>query len=201
MLALFSLSTYILVLPSPGHEAKRLSHTTPLFLPRPFTMFSKDDFYTFVYGSKVGNSKAPLFLSIRSSNAFIISTISMAVFTDIFLYSLVVPVLPFALTGRAGVNEEDVQRWTSIFLSVYGAALAVGSPIFGWFADRSSSRRVPLLLGLVALGGATAMLCAGSSLPVLIIGRAFQGLSAAVVWTVVYYCCCPRPEEWDCPTG
>jgi MFS family permease len=67
---------------------------------------------------------------------------------------------------------------------VYGAALAVGSPIFGWFADRSSSRRAPLLLGLLALGGATAMLCAGSSLPVLITGRALQGLSAAVVWTV-----------------
>ena len=147
-------------------------------------MFSKDDFYTFLYGQKVGNSKAPLFLSIRSSNTFIITTISMAIFTDIFLYSLVVPVLPFALTARAGVDEADVQRWTSIFLSVYGAALAIGSPIFGWFADRSSSRRVPLLLGLFALGGATAMLCGGSTLPVLITGRALQGLSAAVVWTV-----------------
>jgi MFS family permease len=147
-------------------------------------MFSKDDFYTFLYGEKVGNSQAPLFLNIRSSNAFIITTISIAVFTDIFLYSLVVPVLPFALTGRAGVREEDLQKWTSIFLSVYGAALAIGSPIFGWFADRSSSRRVPLLLGLLALGGATAMLCIGSSLPVLITGRALQGLSAAVVWTV-----------------
>ena len=147
-------------------------------------MFSKDDFYTFLYGEKVGSSRAPLFLNIRSSNAFIITTISIAVFTDIFLYSLVVPVLPFALTGRAGVKEEDLQKWTSIFLSVYGAALAVGSPIFGWFADRSSSRRIPLLLGLLALGGATAMLCAGSSLPVLITGRALQGLSAAVVvWT------------------
>lgn len=147
-------------------------------------MFSKDDFHTFLYGEKVGNSKAPLFLSIRSSNTFIIATISIAIFTDIFLYSLVVPVLPFALTGRAGVKEADLQRWTSIFLSVYGAALAVGSPIFGWFADKSSSRRVPLLLGLLALGGATAMLCVGSSLPVLITGRALQGLSAAVVWTV-----------------
>jgi MFS family permease len=147
-------------------------------------MFSKDGFYTFLYGQKVGNSEAPLFLGLRSSNAFIITTISIAIFTDIFLYSLVVPVLPFALTGRAGVNEEDLQRWTSIFLSTYGAALAVGSPIFGWFADRSSSRRIPLLLGLLALGGATAMLCAGSSLPVLITGRALQGLSAAVVWTV-----------------
>jgi MFS family permease len=147
-------------------------------------MFSKDGFYTFLYGQKVGNSKAPPFLNLRSSNAFIITTISIAIFTDIFLYSLVVPVLPFALTGRAGVKEEDLQRWTSIFLSTCGATLAVGSPIFGWFADRSSSRRIPLLLGLLALGGATAMLCAGSSLPVLIIGRALQGLSAAVVWTV-----------------
>jgi MFS family permease len=147
-------------------------------------MFSRDGFYTFLYGEKVGNSKPPLFLNIRSSNAFIITTISIAVFTDIFLYSLVVPVLPFTLTGRAGIKEDDLQRWTSIFLSVYGAALAVGSPIFGWFADRSSSRRIPLLLGLLALGGSTAMLCAGSSLTVLIVGRALQGLSAAVVWTV-----------------
>lgn len=35
--------------------------------------------------------------------------------------------LPFALTVRAGVEEKDVQKWTSIFLSVYGAALAIGS--------------------------------------------------------------------------
>jgi len=38
-----------------------------------------------------------------------------------------VPVLPFALTTRAGVEPKDVQKWTSIFLSVYGAALAIGS--------------------------------------------------------------------------
>lgn len=92
--------------------------------------------------------------------------------------------LPFALTVRAGVKEQDLQKWTSIFLAVYGAALAVGSPIFGWFADRSSSRRVPLILGLLALGGATAMLCAGSSLGLLVAGRFLQGLSASVVWTV-----------------
>lgn len=39
-------------------------------------------------------------------------------------------------------------------------------------------------MGLLALGGSTAMLCAGSSLVVLLLGRVFQGLSAAVVWTV-----------------
>ncbi|KAH9220170.1 MFS transporter-like protein [Leptodontidium sp. 2 PMI_412] len=147
-------------------------------------MVTADGFRTFVYGTRVGNTGPPPFLKIRSSKAFITCTVAIAVFTDIFLYSVVVPVLPFALTVRARVKEEDVQRWTSIFLSVYGAALAVGSPLFGWFADRSTSRRIPLLLGLLALGGSTAMLCAGSSLAVLITGRLLQGLSASVVWTV-----------------
>ena len=55
---------------------------------------------------------------------------------------------------------------------------------FGWFADKSTSRRTPLLLGLLALGGSTAFLCAGSSIPVLVAGRALQGFSASVVWTV-----------------
>lgn len=88
------------------------------------------------------------------------------------------------MTVRAGVEEKDVQKWTSIFLSVYGAALAVGSPIFGWFADRTTSRRVPLLLGLLAVGASTALLCAGTSLALLVTGRALQGISGAVVWTV-----------------
>jgi MFS family permease len=56
--------------------------------------------------------------------------------------------------------------------------------IFGWCADKTTSRRLPLLLGLLALGGSTAFLCAGSSIPVLVMGRALQGLSASVVWTV-----------------
>lgn len=147
-------------------------------------MFTKAGFYTFLYGERIGDAAAPPLLKLRSSSSFIIATIAIAVFTDIFLYSLVVPVLPFALTIRSGVQQKDVQKWTSVFLAVYGAALAVGSPIFGWFADRSKSRRIPLLLGLLALGGSTAMLAAGDSLGLLITGRFLQGLSAAVVWTV-----------------
>jgi MFS family permease len=113
----------------------------------------------------------------------------------------VVPVLPFALTERVGLEQKDVQKWTAVFLSIYGAALAIGSrmysflssncnqtqliiAVFGWFADRSNSRRAPLLLGLLALGGSTAMLTAGRSLVLLLLGRFMQGISAAVVWTV-----------------
>ena len=67
---------------------------------------------------------------------------------------------------------------------MYGAALLVAAPICGIIADRTSSRRAPLLAGLVVLGAATAMLCAGKSIGLLLAGRLLQGASAAVVWTV-----------------
>ena len=48
-----------------------------------------------------------MFLALRSSSTFIISTISIAVFTDFILYSVIVPVILFALTNRAGVPPQD----------------------------------------------------------------------------------------------
>jgi len=147
-------------------------------------MWSKSEIVGFLHGRKAENSKPPRLLKLRSSNFFIISTVAIAVFTDIFLYSVVVPILPFALEQRAGVAPKDTQRWTAIFLAVYGAALGIGSLVFGYLADKTTSRRMPLLLGLFALGGSTAMLCAGRGLALLLAGRILQGLSASVVWTV-----------------
>ncbi|KAK4539733.1 hypothetical protein LTR36_010386 [Oleoguttula mirabilis] len=130
------------------------------------------------------SSQPPIFLHLRSSKTFIIITVATAVFTDIFVYGLIVPVLPFALTSRSGINPDSIQTWIAIFLAVYGAALLAASPFCGWLADRSTSRRVPLLFGLLALGGSTVLLCIGSSIAVLAAGRVLQGISAAVVWVV-----------------
>ena len=142
-------------------------------------------FKNFLNGARVDpTSPPPYLLEIRSSKLFILSTICIAVFTDIFLYGIIVPVLPFALSTRAGVPESSVQSWISILLACYGAALLVCSPLAGWYADRSSSRRLPLLFGLFALGGATVMLCLARTVWLLILGRVLQGLSAAIVWTV-----------------
>jgi len=135
-------------------------------------------------GQKRGVSNPPRLLKHRSSTWFILSTICIAVFTDVFLYGIIVPVIPFSLTVRCGVEEKDVQHWVSVLLAVYGAALLASSPVCGWLADHSSSRRLPLLFGLLALGGATLLLCLGTSIVLLIIGRLLQGISAAIVWTV-----------------
>lgn len=68
------------------------------------------------------------------------------------------------------------------FLSA--SILTTSSAICGWLADRAKSRRVPMLFGLVALAGATLLLCLGRSTTAMLIGRMLQGASAAVVWTV-----------------
>lgn len=126
----------------------------------------------------------PAFLEVRSSKWLIITTVSAAVFTDIFLYGIIVPVLPFALSSRAGVAQDSVQTWISVLLAVYGGALLVGAPISGWAADIMSSRRWSFLFGLVVLAGSTVLLTVGNSLGIIIAGRVLQGLSAAVVWVV-----------------
>ncbi|KAI3319056.1 major facilitator superfamily domain-containing protein [Xylariaceae sp. AK1471] len=130
------------------------------------------------------SSNPPVLLSFRSAKSFLVTVVFVMAFTDIFLYGLIVPVAPLALQQRVGLMADDAQRWTSILLAVYGVSLLVFAPIFGYLADRSSSRRLPLIVGLVILGTATAMLYVGTSLPLWVTGRALQGAAAAVVWTV-----------------
>ena len=101
-----------------------------------------------------------------------------------FLYGVIVPVIPFAIGSLSHVEDAQVQYWVSVLVAVYGAALLAFSPICGWLADRGSSRRTPLLLGLLVLLGATILLNFGNSIGGLIVGRILQGASAAVVWVV-----------------
>ncbi|KAL8863332.1 MAG: hypothetical protein Q9178_000012 [Gyalolechia marmorata] len=66
---------------------------------------------------------------LRSSDGFIIFVVGIAVFTDMMLYGLIVPMLPYALSDRVGVAQKDVQGWNSILLGSFGGALMFGSYI------------------------------------------------------------------------
>jgi len=66
--------------------------------------------------------------SFRASKAFTTFVVSFAIFTDILLQNLVVPVLPYALHTRIGLqDEDDIQWWTSVLLSAFGVSLMLGS--------------------------------------------------------------------------
>ena len=129
-------------------------------------------------------AKPPYLLAVRSSSTFTVGTVCLAVFTDILLYGLIVPVIPYSLTERVGVPEDDLQAWNAILLACYSLALFLGSPVAGLYADHTSSRRFPFLLGLLALAGSTVLLCVGKTMALLVLGRILQGFSAAIVWSV-----------------
>lgn len=108
----------------------------------------------------------------------------IGLFTDLFLYGLVVPVLPFLLRDRIHLEPAQIQSHVSGLLAAYAGASVLFSPPAGIIADRVSSRQLPFVLGLAALLVATLLLLLGQTVAVLALARILQGISAAVVWTV-----------------
>ena len=120
----------------------------------------------------------------RSHTLFITSTVAIGLFTDLFLYGLVVPVLPYVLQQRVHIPEDKVQLHVSGLLAAYAGASVLFSPVAGYIADRTSSRQLPFLSGLAALFFATILLYLGQTEAVLVLARILQGTSAAIVWTI-----------------
>jgi MFS family permease len=79
--------------------------------------------------------------------------------TDLFLYGLIVPVLPFMLKERVNLPDSQIQSTVSNLLAVYAAASVAASPVAGIMADKfSDSRQLPFVLGLIMLVLSTVLL-------------------------------------------
>jgi MFS family permease len=131
------------------------------------------------------SSTPPKGLKWRSNNYFIITTVGMSAFTDLFLYGLIVPVLPFMLKDRVNMPDNEIQGTISNLLAIYAAASVAASPVAGILADKfSNSRQLPFVLGLVMLICSTVLLAVGQTVAVLALARFLQGASGGVVWTI-----------------
>ena len=126
----------------------------------------------------------PIGLRWRSSTLFIVSTVGIGLFTDLFLYGLVVPILRFILQDRVQLQPDQIQSHVSALLAAYAGASVLFSLPAGIIADRLPTRQLPFLTGLTALLLATLLLFLGQNVAVLVVARVLQGISAAVVWTI-----------------
>jgi MFS family permease len=122
--------------------------------------------------------------SWRSRSSFVLVTVAFCLFTDLFLYALVVPILPFLLQDRLGIPPADAQPHTSGLLAAYSGASVLFSIPSGWIADRFSARKPTFFAGWGFLVAGTALFVSGRSFIVLLLARVLQGMAAAVVWTV-----------------
>ncbi|KAJ5165250.1 uncharacterized protein N7500_007080 [Penicillium coprophilum] len=120
----------------------------------------------------------------RSSDIFILSSMSMALFTDEMLFAFMVPLLPHIFENRLGLDTSLTQRLTSIFL-VEGALISIASsPFIGNLADRASSKKVLLLVLLILTLISVLCLSITTSLTWLFIGRFFQCIVSNALFIV-----------------
>ncbi|CAG7965326.1 unnamed protein product [Penicillium salamii] len=120
----------------------------------------------------------------RSSDTFILSSMSMALFTDEMLFAFMVPLLPHIFENRLRLDTTLTQRYTSIFL-VEGALISIiSSPLVGNIADRASSKKALLLVLLVLTLVSVLCLSITASLTWLFIGRFFQCIVSNALYIV-----------------
>ena len=85
-----------------------------------------------------------------------------------FLYTFIVPILPYMSETRLGLDASHTQNMSFALLAETAIVTVVLSPVVGHYADQSSSKRAWLLYSLfVALFGSFAVAAATSGMVLL----------------------------------
>ncbi|KAG5977576.1 hypothetical protein E4U55_006639 [Claviceps digitariae] len=85
---------------------------------------------------------------------------------------------PMFLKFRSSTKLIVVMVATAVFTADDSEAL------WGILADRTNSRRPPMLIGLMLLISATFLLCFMKNVAMMIVGRILQGMTSALTWSV-----------------
>jgi len=104
-------------------------------------------------------------------------TVGFALFTDGFLYDMLVPLTPLS---KGHVLDEGHEEF---LYGAYALSVLILTPFFSWVAGRAGYKRC-LVGGAIAQVIATVLFAVAPSFEVLLIARFFQGASAAIIWTV-----------------
>ncbi|KAH8705260.1 major facilitator superfamily domain-containing protein [Talaromyces proteolyticus] len=120
----------------------------------------------------------------RSSKTFIVIVVSIAIFADVFIYGMVIPLVPTILRDRLDLPDDELQKWLSILLATFGGALLISSPIVGYVADKGSSRKFTFIVGLFAVAGATVLFWVARTPTAMVTARALQGVAEVAMWVV-----------------
>lgn len=86
--------------------------------------------------------------SWRTSNTVVVFTATLGLFSENFLYSAVVPLLPYMIERRLGLDKSFTQKLTTELLFIMGLVSVPAAPIIGHFADKTRRKKVPLLFAL-----------------------------------------------------
>ncbi len=107
----------------------------------------------------------------------IFTLVSAAIFTDMMVYSLVIPVLP-AYAPRLGADTVTI----GVIFGSFSIALLLFSIPFGIISDKVGRRKF-MVLGMLSLAATNVIFAMSGSIYVLIAARLLQGMSGAATWS------------------
>ena len=107
-----------------------------------------------------------------------LAAVTVAIFTDMLLYDMVVPFLPASLV-RLGADSDFA---VGLLFGAYAVSLLAATPLCGIAADRYG-RRGPILAGIFGLVAATLLYSVSTSYWGMVVARMLQGAAGAAVWT------------------
>ncbi|UHA75977.1 MFS transporter [Paenibacillus sp. 481] len=116
-------------------------------------------------------------MRLRRMRTAALWVVGIAVFTDMLIYGLIVPILPH-YSSMLGASQSAI----GLLFGSYAAALLLATPIMGVWSDRVG-RRIPMIVGLFGLGAATLLFGFSEQFEWLIVARVLQGIAAAATWT------------------
>jgi MFS family permease len=101
---------------------------------------------------------------------------SAALFTDMLVYGLAVPVLPLLPSVAAAGPASG-----GVLFAAYAVAMVAVTPLAGRLTDRKGAR-TPMLAGLAGLAAATLLFSVAEPFWLLLLARALQGAAGGLSW-------------------
>ncbi|KAJ1955137.1 hypothetical protein IWQ62_005596 [Dispira parvispora] len=117
---------------------------------------------------------------LRRQPTTVLITVSLAIFIDLLLYGLVLPVFPSVLQGKV----DDVSVANAILGSCYALGTLVGSIVAGRLSDILQRRQVLMCGGLALMMICTLALGLCTTFWQMILARLPQGLASGVTWSL-----------------
>ncbi|TRM62992.1 major facilitator superfamily domain-containing protein [Schizophyllum amplum] len=140
------------------------------------------------------SASRPVGLSWRCSSWFTTIVVGLGITTDLLVYSMIIPVLPFQLQELGYNGVSGLVGW---LLFAYSAGLAVFTIPIAVLSERWGSRRWPLIVGLLVLVGSQIMMMEAPTYWVMCLARIIQGFASSIVWVLglALLCDCTPPSS------
>ncbi|PBK69466.1 MFS general substrate transporter [Armillaria solidipes] len=117
----------------------------------------------------------------RSSYWFVTFVVWLGVATDLLVYSIVIPVVPFQLEELGYKHPASLTGW---LLFAYSGGVAIATiPVAVW-SEKYDARKLPLVAGVFIIIGSQIMFMEAPVYWLMCLARTLQGIGSTMIWVV-----------------